>query len=258
MINVKTKEEIAKMREGGKILAKIMEEIKIRVKPGVTTAELDKLAENLIKKSGGQPSFKMVKNYKWATCMCVNEVVVHGVPNEYQLKEGDILGVDIGIFYRGFHGDMAETIIVNHYNNIYYHSETLETFIKIGKKALGEAIKMVKVGNRVGHISKAIDETISKAGFSAVRALVGHGIGKKLHEEPAVPCFLKDKIENTPLLKEGMTLAIEVIYNQGKPGVVHQNDDGWTISTVDGSLSGLFEQTVAVSAKGPEILTQRA
>lgn len=250
MIPIKTEEEIAKMREGGHILAETLEKVKMQVKPGISTRELDKFTDELISEVG-EPSFKHVRDYKWATCMCVNEVVVHGIPNEYKLKEGDILGIDIGMLYKGFHTDMSETVIVGKGN------EFLEKFLQAGKGALAQAIKAAIMGNRVGHISKAIGETITKAGFSPVQALIGHGVGEKLHEEPAIPCFLKGRIEETPLLKEGMVLAIEVIYNQGRPEVVYKNDDGWTIKTADGQLSGLFEQTVAILPKGPEILTLR-
>lgn len=250
MIQIKTSQEIEKMKEGGKILAKILEEIKKEVKSGIITLELDKRAEELIKQSGGKPSFKMVKGYKWTTCMCVNEVVVHGVPGNYKLKEGDVLGIDIGLFYKGFHTDMAWTLRVQTQN------DEVDRFLEAGKRALEEAIKMAKVGNYVGHVSQAIQETIEKAGFSPVRALVGHGVGRNLHEEPQIPCFLRGKIEDTPKLKEGMTLAIEIIYNQGKPEVVYGSDDGWTIKTADGKLSGLFEHTVAVLEGGPEILTK--
>jgi methionyl aminopeptidase len=179
--------------------------------------------------------------------------VVHGVPNEYQLKERDLLGIDIGLFYKGFHTDMAETVIVGSLND----SNHLKKFIQAGWEALNQAINMAKVGNRVGHISKAIEETITKAGYSSVRALVGHGIGRDLHEDPQIPCFFKGKLEETARLEIGMTLAIEIIYNQGKPEVVYKNDDGWTIKTKDGSLSGLFEHTVAILKNGPEILTLR-
>lgn len=252
MIPIKTKAEIEKMREGGKILAKILREVKNDVKPGITTLELDRRAEELIRREGGKPSFKMVPKYRWSTCMCINEVVVHGVPGNFKLKEGDILGIDIGLFYKGFHTDMAETVIVgNHLND----SNHLKKFISVGREALNQAIAAAKAGNRVGHISKAIEKTITRAGFSPVKALVGHGVGKNLHEEPQIPCFLKRKIEETPALKTGITLAIEIIYNQGKPEVVYGNDDGWTIKTADGKLSGLFEHTVAILKDGPEILT---
>lgn len=264
-IRLKTSQEIEIMREGGKILAEVLAEVKKEVRPGVSTLKLDNFVERLLNQRGGKPSFKMVKNYNWATCMCVNEIVVHGVPVNYKLKKGDILGIDIGLFYKGFHTDMAETVIVDHFNDTYHRSKSttgrqdlnhLRKFIAIGKKALEKAISMARVGHRVGHISKAIQETIEGPGFSPVRALVGHGIGKNLHEEPQIPCFLGGKIGKTPQLKIGMTLAIEVIYNQGSPEVIYKNDDGWTIRTADGKLSGLFEHTVAVLPSGPEILTR--
>lgn len=259
---IKTPEEIEIMRQGGRILAQIMEEIKKKVKPGVTTLELNQIGDQLIEAAGGQPSFKMVKGYQWATCMCVNETVVHGIPDSYQLKEGDLLGIDIGNFYQGFHTDMSETVVVSHFNDVYHHSKNLNDlnhlrkFITVGQEALNKAISMAKAGNHVGHISLAIQKTIEEAGFSPVKALVGHGVGKNLHEDPPIPCLLRGNIEETPVLETGMTLAIEVIYNQRASGVVYKNDDGWTIKTADNSLSGLFEKTIALLADGPEELTK--
>lgn len=272
MISIKTEEEIDVMREGGRILAQVLERLKTEVKPGVTTEHLDKLGQELILKAHGQPSFKMVRGYHWTTCMSVNEVVVHGIPDSYQLKKGDILGIDIGIFFKGFHTDMSWTLRVQTKNSkrrdqrsllptnvgIKTKKDEIDKFLETGQQALEKAIAQAKVGNRVGHISQAIGETISRAGFSPVKALVGHGIGRNLHEEPPIPCFLREPLEKTPLLKEGMTLAIEVIYNQGDADVVYKNQDGWTIQTADDSLSGLFEQTLAISAKGPIVLTRTA
>lgn len=259
MISIKTKEEIETVRQGGKILAEILEKIKKEVKPGVATIELDKFGEKLITQAGGDTSFKMVRDYQWTTCMCVNEVVVHGIPDKYNLKEGDLLGIDIGILYKGFHSDMAETVIVPAVAKASAgkQNEEKENFLEVGKEALAKAVGQAKVGNRVGHISQAIQKTLEAAGFSPVRALVGHGIGRKLHEEPSVPCLLRGNIEETPRLEEGMMLAIEVIYNQGSPEVVYKNNDGWTIRTADGKLSGLFEKTIAILSTGPEILTLR-
>ncbi|MFH0864050.1 MAG: type I methionyl aminopeptidase [Candidatus Gottesmanbacteria bacterium] len=256
MIILKTKDEIEIMREGGQILADIMEKIKKEVRPGVTTLELDSLADKLISEKG-EPSFKHVRGYQWATCMCVNDVVVHGIPNNYKLKEGDILGIDIGMIYKGFNSDMSWTMeiqnsefrIQNNKNN------EIDKFLNTGKIALERAIKQAKVGNHIGHISKAIQDTIESAGYAPVKTLVGHGIGKNLHEEPQIPGFLKGNINDTPKLNEGMTIAIEVIYNQGSPEVIYGNDDGWTIKTINNKLSGLFEQTIAILSSGPEVLT---
>lgn len=256
-IILKTNEEIKIMAEGGKKLGRILEEVIKKAKPGVEIRELDCFAEELIKKAGGRPSFKMVPKYKWATCLCVNEVVVHGIPNDYILKEGDILGIDVGMYYKGFHTDTAHTIkIRNSKYEIRNKKEEIDKFLKTGIIALEKAIGVAKVGNYLGHISKAIQETIEGQGYSVVRSLVGHGVGRKLHEEPQIPGFLKGKIKVSAPLKIGMTLAIEVIYNQGGKEVVFKNDDGWTIATADGEPSGLFEHTIAVTENGPIILTQ--
>lgn len=250
MISLKTKEEMEIMKKGGQILAGVMEKVKRNVRPGVSTLELDRLADKLISQKG-EPSFKKVRDYKWASCMCVNDIVVHGIPGDYKLKEGDLLGIDIGMLYQGFHSDMAQTVIVGEQKE-----KNKLKFLKTGQKALEKTINQALVGKHIGHLSAIIQETVEKEGYSSVRALTGHGIGKNLHEEPAIPCFLEDKVEKTPKLKEGMTLAVEIIYNQGKAQVVYRNDDGWTIQTEDGKLSGLFEDTIAITAKGPIVLTQ--
>lgn len=240
MIPIKNAKEIEIMREGGRRLAQVLEKVLKAVKPGISLKELDQLAGSLIEKKGGKPSFKMVKGYNWPTCINVNQGVVHGVPTEYRLKDGNIVSVDTGMFYQGLHTDMARTLRVGAGDDI---------FLKTGQRALKEAIKAAKPGSRVGHISAAIEKVIRKAGFTPIQALTGHGVGKKLHEEPQIPCFLKDKVEDTPQLKPGMILAIEVIYAQGEPEVVIK-DDGWTVETADGQLAGLFEDTIAVTAKG--------
>lgn len=250
MIAIKTPKEIAIMAEGGKILAQVLHEVLTKVKAGITEIELDALAEKLIREKDAEPGFMKVRGYKHTICVSTNDVVVHGVPTNYKLKDGDVIGIDCGVFYNGFHTDMSETIKVQSDKN------EVDVFLETGKRALNEAIKQAKVGNRVGHISQTIQKIIEEKGYSIVRSLVGHGVGRKLHEEPEVPGFLSGRIEQTPLLKEGMTLAIEVIYNMGKPDVAYANDDGWTIKTKDGSLSGVFEKTVAITQKGPLVLTQ--
>lgn len=249
-MSIKSEEEIQIMREGGRILGEILEALLKKVKPGVKTIDLDILASELIDKRGGYPSFKTVRGYKWTTCMCVNEEVVHGIPDD-TLKEGDILCIDIGMLYKGLHTDTAWTIPVGKV------SEDTTRFLKTGKDALEKAISQSNEGNRIGDISKAIQETIEGASYSVVKALVGHGIGKKLHEDPQVPGFLNTKIESTPILKSGMTLAIEVIYNRGRDEVVYKNNDGWTMATRDNSLSAVFEATVLIAGSKAEILTKR-
>lgn len=248
MINCKTKEEIGVMAEGGRILKEVLDKVFEKLKAGVTGIELDKLAEKLILEKNAFPAFKNVKGYGYSLCISANDEVVHGIPREYEFKEGDVVGIDCGVFYKGFNTDAAWTKRVGE------KKEQIEQFLGTGERALDEAIKVARIGNRIGHISKKIQDTVERKGYSVVRSLVGHGVGKKLHEDPEVPGFLDTEINNTPLLKEGMVLAIEVIYNMGKSDVVY-GDDNWTIKSKDGSLSGLFEKTVAVTKNGSLILT---
>ena len=244
MIPLKTPAEIEKMKEGRFRLAKVMAAVLKEAQPGISLQELDQLAESLIKKQGGQPSFKMVPRYKWTTCININQGVVHGIPGKYRLKKSDIVSVDMGMFYKGLHTDESWTILIQN-SKFKIQNEKKEKFLKAGERALNAAIKAAKPGNHIGHISWAIEREIKKAGFSPVRALTGHGVGRQLHEEPQIPCYLPSKIRNTPKLRRGMTLAIEVIYAWGKPDLVLLND-GWTVETADSSLSALFERTVFV------------
>ncbi len=237
------------MQASGKMLADTLWEVVENVKPGVSEIELDALSEKLIRQKGGEPGFQKVPGYKHATCISTNDVVVHGIPSNYKLKEGDIIGIDCGVFYKGFHTDMAQTVSVGK------TSDKAQKFLEVGGKALEMGIKQAIVGNHVGHISKAIQDLVElQNGYSVVRTLVGHGVGRQLHEEPEVPGYLQGKIEKTPLLKEGMVIAIEVIYNMGGPDLT-LDDDGWTLRTKDNSLAGLFERTLAITKTGPLILT---
>jgi len=249
MIKIKTPQEIKIMQASGKMLADTLWEVVENVKPGVSEIELDALSEKLIRQKGGEPGFQKVPGYKHATCISTNDVVVHGIPSNYKLKEGDIIGIDCGVFYKGFHTDMAQTVSVGK------TSDKAQKFLEVGGKALEMGIKQAIVGNHVGHISKAIQDLVElQNGYSVVRTLVGHGVGRQLHEEPEVPGYLQGKIEKTPLLKEGMVIAIEVIYNMGGPDLT-LDDDGWTLRTKDNSLAGLFERTLAITKTGPLILT---
>ena len=252
---IKTSEEIRRMKEGGRRLFQVLEEVLRQVKPGVSLTELDRLAERLIKRQEGWPSFKMVANYSWATCINVNDGVVHGIPNDYRLKEGDLVSLDVGMFYRGRHTDVARTFYLPTKKEERVGKK--EEFLKAGRKALEEAVKAARPGNRVGHISLAIEREIKKKRFSPISSFTGHGVGRRLHEEPQIPCFLRGgerELAQTPLLKPGMTLAIEVIYSQGRPDLV-LDDDGWTLRTADGSWAGLFEDTVLVTKTDPVVLT---
>lgn len=250
MIPIKTDKEIEIMREGGKRLAWVCKQVLREVKPGVKLAELDLFAEALIKKQDGLPSFKTVKNYRWATCINLNQGVVHGIPDETRIKVGDLASLDLGMLYQGFHTDMARTVRIKNSEFRIKNSE----FLEVGKKALKAAIQKARPGNRVGDISAAIEREIRQAGFRPVKTLTGHGIGRQLHEQPPIPCFFKGKVNKTPRLRQGMTLAIEVIYVQGNPDLIIKNDN-WTMETADGSLAGLMEDTIAVTAKGPLVIT---
>lgn len=243
-LTIKTPGEIEIMAQGGSRLAVIRDQLARAVRVGTTTAELDTMADELIKSAGGKPSFKMVPGYKWATCINVNDVVVHGTPGKYKLKTGDKVGIDVGMYYKGFHSDTSVTV------------GGPKRFLDVGRKGLAAAIKQAWPGKRVMDISRAMQTMAEASGFSMVRALTGHGIGRYLHEEPAIPCFVMGKYNRSVELKEGMVLAIEIMYNEGVGDVIYQNDDGWTISTADGKISGLFEETVAVTKTGPVILTR--
>lgn len=245
-------EKINAMTEGGKKLGIILQSLLDLSKPGTNLLEIEREAQDQIQKAGGMPSFTTVSGYKWATCLCINDEIVHGIPKNYILVNGDVLTIDIGILYKGFHTDTAWTKIVGHDNSI--NMSEKQIFLDIGKNALRKAIDVAIVGNRVGHISNVIEEEIMKAGYSIIRSLVGHGVGKKLHEEPQIPGFLNSDINKTPLLYDGMTIAIEVIYAKGK-GLAYVNPDGWTMCTRDESLSAVFEHTIQIRSKRSYVLT---
>ncbi len=258
MINYKTKEEIEVMRQGGSILGKTLWQVVSAIKPGVSELELDALAEDLIRKQGAEPGFNKVRGYRHTICVSTNDVVVHGIPTDYRFGEGDVVGIDCGVFYKGFHTDMAHTLRVkSQISNLKSQKEgdEIDRFLEVGKKALEEGILAAIFGNHVGHISKAIQDIIEGKGYSVVRSLVGHGVGRNLHEEPEVPGFLRGSILQTPKLIPGMVIAVEVIYNQGKTEIIFKNNDGWTIGTKDKSLSGLFERTIVITDKNPIVLT---
>lgn len=250
MIVIKTPAEIEIMRKGGRILSETMKILLSAANEGVTELELDDLAEKTIRDLGGEPGFKKVEGYFNTICTAVNDVSVHGIPSRYKLKSGDVLGIDCGVYYDGFHTDMSETKVIGGAKD-----SKINEFIKVGKEALKAGIEQAKVGNHIGNISKAIQDIVeTKNGYSVVRTLVGHGVGKDLHEDPEVPGYLYGDIQETPLLKEGMTIAIEVIYNMGK-SELKIDKDGWSLRTKDGSIAGLFERSIALTPKGSLILT---
>lgn len=234
------------MTEGGEILRAIKLNLIAAARPGATGLDLENLAQKLIKRAGAEASFAKVPGYRWATCINVNEVVVHGIPNQTKFKKGDYVGIDVGVYYKGFHTDTSTSVIID---------QPEDKFLQIGRQALTQAIQAVKPGRRIADVSIAMEKVVKDAGYSPVRALTGHGIGKQLHEEPAIPCFTVGRYDNSPILIPGMVLAIEIMYNAGSSDVAYKNEDGWTVVTADGKISGLFEDTIAVTKNGYQILT---
>lgn len=234
------------MRLGGKIASRVLNDLKKHLRPGISSKELNLMAEKMILELGGKPSFKGYRNYPAAICASINEEVVHGLPKERTVKEGDLVGLDLGVIYRGFHTDTAITCSVGKI------SQEAQKLLKVTEKALAQGIKMALPGNFLGDVQSAIQNTIEGAGFGVIRSLVGHGIGRDLQEYPPVPNF--GKKGGVPRLEIGMTLAIEPMVSAGD-WHIKTLDDGWTVVTADGSLSAHFEHTIAITEKGPEILT---
>lgn len=245
----KTLAEIKAMTEGGKKLASVKNTVMERVKAGVSAAEIDKLAEELIIKSGGRPSFKMVRGYSWTTCVNTNDGIVHGIPHpDIIFKEDDVVSVDLGMYYKGFHTDTSFTVYLG-------KSKENKAFLEAGKEALHNAIKKARVGAKIWDISEAIEDTLTEHNFNPIHDLVGHGVGRKLHEDPQIPCFTRGSREKSPTIPVGATIAIEVMYTKGSPEIYIDPIDQWTIRTKDGKISALFEETIAVTEKGPIVLT---
>ncbi|KAF5072635.1 Methionine aminopeptidase 1 [anaerobic digester metagenome] len=245
-ITIKTENQIGKMRRAGQLLAKTEELIAKAVAPGVTTAYLDGLAEDYIRSQGGIPSFKGYGGFPATLCTSVNEEVVHGIPGKRILKEGDILSVDMGCILEGYHGDMARTYAVGKI------SAEAKKLIEVTKQSFFEGIKFAKEGNHLNDIGSAIQKYVEENGFSVVRAYVGHGIGKELHEAPEVPNFRT--LSKGVQLKKGMTLAIEPMVNVGDYNV-RLLKDGWTTVTKDGKFAAHYENTILITDGAPEILT---
>jgi len=246
-IILKSAQEIEIMRKSGQIAASILNKLKDVVKPGITTQNLNILAEKLIRDAGSTASFKNFHNYPASICTSVNEEVVHGIPGDRILQKGDIIGIDLGILYQGFHSDTALTCGVGKI------STDAQKLIDVTQKALEKAILIIKIDAHLGDIGSTIQSYVEKEGFSVVRSLVGHGVGRELQEDPSVPNYGK-KGEGI-ILKEGMVIAIEPMINTGKYFVKVLNDS-WTVITADKSLSAHFEHTVAVTKNGPIILTK--
>jgi len=252
MILIKSSKEIEYMRESGRIVGLALNEIEKAIRPGITTHELDRIANDVLKHEGAIPSFKGQEGFEGSEpypatiCASVNNQVIHGIPDSYSLKDGDIISIDMGAVKNGYHGDAARTFAVG---NI---SKEAQKLIDVTRESFFNGIKFAKVGNRVSDISHAVQEYVEKFGFSVVRDFVGHGVGKELHEEPEVPNF--GRPGHGPRLEKGMVIAVEPMVNTGKYDIdILKN--GWTVVTKDGSLSAHYENTIVITDGEPEILT---
>jgi methionyl aminopeptidase len=247
MIQYKTKEEIELMRISAQLVSATLAEVAKVIKPGMRCLEIDKLAETFILDNGATPSFKNYNGFPATCCISVNEAVVHGIPNDYEIKDGDLISVDVGVFKNGFHGDSAYTFSVGEI------PKSIEKLISATKKSLDIGVSKAIIGNRIGDIGYAIQEYLEKErGYGVVRELVGHGLGRSLHEDPQVPNY--GKRGNGPLIKEGLVIAIEPMVNLGTREVAHL-DDNWTVVTLDGKMSVHFEHTVSVGKGKPDLLS---
>ncbi|HUO06001.1 MAG TPA: type I methionyl aminopeptidase [Candidatus Binataceae bacterium] len=252
MIMIKTPAEIAVMRKANRIVAEILAELAAAVRPGITTDELDRLAEELTHKKGAKPAFKGYRPgdvaYPKCLCVSVNNEIVHGIPSSRRLKAGDIVSLDFGVVYDGFYGDSARTVAIGEV------PERTKKLLQVTRESLYAGIDQARPGNRIGDIGRAVQEMAEGAGFSVVTGFAGHGIGRRLHEEPQVPNYFHPGMPN-PRLREGMVIAIEPMINEGSPEL-EILDDGWTAVTADGKLSAHFEHSIAITSSGPEILSE--
>ncbi len=246
MIILKTPEEIEIMRRAGQVVAKTLDMVAKVIKPGMTTAKLDRLIEDFIRSLGAEPGFKGYQGFPASACISIDDEVVHGIPGKRVIREGEIVSVDVGSIVDGFYGDSARTYAVGEI------SKEKARLLEITKKSLEAGIDKAKKGNKLGQISAAVQEVAEGAGFGVVRELVGHGIGRNMHEDPQVPNY--GSPETGPVLKPGMVLAIEPMINMGTYQV-KTLPDGWTVVTADGQPSAHFEHTIAIGENGTTILT---
>ncbi len=245
---IKTEEEMKIMLEGGKKLARVKNALGAAVKPGANAWDIEMLARKLIKEEGAEGSFDKVPNYKWMTCVNVNDGVVHGIPKKTVIfKDGDVVSVDVGLYYKGFHTDTAVSVYLG-------DDQKIKDFLSAGKKADLDGIAQVKKGKKIGDISAAIEKRLLASDLRPVWALTGHGVGRELHEEPNIACYSSDDPVGDLVVGEGFVLAVEVMFTTGK-GEIKQDSDGWTLRTKDGKIAGLWEETIAVTKNGPVILT---
>jgi len=249
MIIRKSQTEIETMARAGRVVAETLALVEEHIQPGITTAELDAIAEEFIRLHGGVPTFKGYRGYPASTCMSPNSMVVHGIPGTVHLADGDILSVDVGVTLDGFVADSAWTFAVGTID------AEAQRLLDVCQAALQAGIEQARAGNTIRDISRAVQTVTEEAGYGIIRSLVGHGVGRSMHEDPQVPNFVS--AHRGPELREGMTIAIEPMITAGEPEV-YVHDDEWSISTTDGSLAAHFEHTVAVTSERPRILTTAA
>ncbi|QIA28031.1 type I methionyl aminopeptidase [Thermaerobacter sp. PB12/4term] len=247
MIELKSEREIRYMREAGRVVAAVLRELAAALRPGITTAELDRLAERLIREAGAEPAFKGYQGFPASICTSINDEVVHGIPSPHRvIREGDLVSIDVGARYHGYYGDSAATFAVGEV------SPEARRLLEVTRESLARGIAAARAGNRLGDIGYAVQEYVEAAGFSVVRDYAGHGIGRAMHEDPQVPNYGRP---GTGLrLRPGLVIAIEPMVNAGGHAV-RTDPDGWTVRTADGSLSAHFEHTVLITGGEPEVLT---
>lgn len=246
-MDIKNKKEIDIMRHGGKILGSVLKDAQKLCKPGIKTIEIECFIEKKIRNSGGEPSFKNFKGYPYSSCISINEEVVHTLPSQRMIQDGDIVSIDVGVFYKGFHNDAAVTVGAGKISRI------AKKLLSVTNKSLNEAIKLVKPHKKIGDIQATIQCVVEKEGFQLVRDLSGHGIGRKLQEPPSIPNI--GKINTGFTLQEGMTFCLEPMVSIGSYKVCTM-PDGWSVATCDKSLTAHFEHTILITANGSEVLTQ--
>jgi methionyl aminopeptidase len=243
----KDKKYLQAFRENGKVINEIREALVNLAQKVDRAEEIDKEAERLILKAGGEPAFKKVEDYHWSTCVCRNDCLVHGIPKG-KYEEGDLLTIDLGMFYKNTTTDIATTFVIGK------ASDFQNTFLNVGRETMKKAIKKALVNNRVKDISQQLQEVPEKAGYSVTRDLVGHGLGKTMHEPPAIPCYISNDPNLAVKLVEGMIITIEAMYMAGD-WHLEQAEDGWSLLTRDGSISAMFEEDILITSKGPEVLS---
>jgi len=241
-------QKITAMRTGGHLLAQIRTELVAFTQVGMTFAQIEAEAQRLIKAGGAKPSFSTVPGYRWATCIMKNDGLCHGIPNQTRVNDGDVVTIDVGLIYDGYHLDTTTTFIVGSIDAKKQH------FLELGQQSLKKAIAKVHAGQSVYAVSLAMEKVLVEHDLGIVYQLTGHGVGEKLHMNPSIPCIAQ-KVDKKVFLHEGQTIAVEVMYTAGEPDL-KVDADGWTYRTVDGSLSGMFEETVLVTKNGSEILTK--